>query len=183
MPKHRKWWILLCHYHEYSSDLIDSLKMSLGSWMSMDAYFENHFPNLCGLFCQSCNGSSQPRLSLLWPVSTCLLVISRLIVSYALTDGRISGQAIVKSDFPIPWKRWNCLEYFGGISRVKDHRSVCHLPVVCSPRWYPVSQMLDPWWWCFGDSGRAQGRSRVWLLYVQYPYYVSAAKLHPCHYK
>ena len=129
-------------------------------------YFENHSPNLCGLSCQSGNGSRQPRLSLFWPVSVCLLVIRRLVVSYALIDGWISGQAIVKSDFLIPWKRWNCLEYFGGLSRVKDQGSVCHRPVVCSPWWYSESQMLDPQWWCFGGSGRAQGRSRVWLLYV-----------------
>lgn len=138
---------------KYSSDLIDSLKMSLGSWMSLTHTLRTTF--LIYVVFQSCNGSSQPRL-LLGPVSTCLLVISRLIVSYALTDGKISNVHVAKVTFQFLEKDEIALNTLWNLESWISDLYVISWPVVCSPWWYPVSQMLDPWWWCFGDSGRAQ---------------------------
>lgn len=59
--------------------------------------FENHCPSQCGLCCQSCNGCSQPRLSLLLHRSlTCLLAISLSTVIYVFSTHTIFLQQYFK---------------------------------------------------------------------------------------
>lgn len=60
---------------------------------------------LCSLCCQSWNGYSQSKFSCCFTTFTSLLVISRTIVSYALTDRRISGQKPLKRWFSSPLKK------------------------------------------------------------------------------
>lgn len=97
------------------------------------------------LCCQRCIGSCQSQVfSAGSPPSNCLLVISRPIASCALTAQWVSGQ---KPFWAVAFQfcKNNKIDpnISVGISRVKDHSSVYHLPLVSSSWWYPGSQMLD----------------------------------------
>lgn len=141
--------------------------MSLGSWMSW-THTLKFFPNLCGFFLETAMAAVNPGFLYFDQFLLVCWWLADSVVSYALTDGKMSGQTIVKEvTFQFQQKRWNCLECFGGISRVKDHRSVRHLPVVCSPWWYRCLRC-----WIHGDGalgtvggGSGKGQSPDYFMF------------------
>lgn len=148
---------------------------SLPSWTSWKClqtprdhgpYSENHCPNLCGLCCQSCKGSSQSNLSLL-PHHSALLVVYGSIVSYALTDEWVSHCEQWLSYCVQMIKLTQLLWLESLESRTMGLYVTCLGFVLLGGT---QSLMLDPWWWwCFGERGGAPKRPRVWLHYIQFP--------------
>ena len=175
MSTERKRQILFSYNYENSSDFMNSLKRFRDGPIDVCGLsFENHHPNLRCLLCRSCNFNSQSSLSLQLHhfVLVCWWLVYQLYHMLSLMNNW--SKAIVSSDFLVLSKCWNGLSYFAEISRVKDDEHVYHLPVVCS-WWYSVSDaesmMMGLW-----GQWEGWGKPIVWLHYVQYPTYISAAK-------
>ena len=142
--------------------------------------FENHHSNLCSLLCRSYNFNSQSSLSLQLHHSllVCWWLAYQLYHMLSLMNNW--SKTIVSSDFLVLSKCWNGPSYLVEISRVKDDEYVCHLPVVCSPWWYSVSDAESMMMGLWGQwEGWGKTHSLIILCSVSNLYFCSKISTFP----